>query len=108
MQYVPPEAVVEEGRRIYANRNYMLRRLDAVQFAQMNQDGHTIGLCGYCLDAPDDIPAGSMKSGGGWPLQSNTVRGMTAAELDERNRLADELIAEILREERCKQQTNNP
>lgn len=88
-----------ESERPYKNRSYVSSDLDDRHFDALNEDDHVFGLNGYCLDALDEIPAGGMRHAPMWPAQTFAVRGMSLAELQERDALAEQLIAEILAEE---------
>ena len=114
------KAIVQaESERIYANRNYILHRLDTRVFNALNQtpvyrDEHgelheaapapILALNGYCLDALDEIPQGCMKGFEGkntgiqYISQGFTVRHMTWAEIQECSRRAKEIIDQILKE----------
>lgn len=58
------------------------------------------GLNGYRLDALDEIPRGSMGTCLRWPAQNYVIRGVSLKEQIDRNELAEQLINEILAEER--------
>jgi hypothetical protein len=83
-------------------------QLSEPHFDAANRDGGNGTLMfigGGCLDAPEAIPAGSVKGYGRtecygaatWFARSDLE--LTAAELARREALADDLIAEILAEE---------
>jgi hypothetical protein len=55
--------------------------LDDAHFNAMNIDEHVLALNGYCLDALDQIPAGSC--GGHWMGGTYFYRGMTEEEVKE-------------------------
>lgn len=94
-------AVIEaESIRLYRLRSYILADLDDRHFEALNTDGHVIALNGYCLDALDDLPRGSMSTCMRKTAIDFITRGSTLAEQQEREALAERLIAEILAEEK--------
>jgi hypothetical protein len=94
------KAIVEhESERMYRHRSYCLGKLDERVFDALNEGGHVVHLNGHCIDALDDIPCGSMCSGGQWPAQNIVTRGITHAEQIEQDLLVERLISEILAEE---------
>jgi len=102
-------AIIEaESVRLYQNRSYILSDLDERHFDALNADGHVIALNGYCLDALDDTPRGSMSTCAGRPAMDFNSRGMSWAEHQERESLAERLVAEILAEERAAAQSGTP
>lgn len=79
---------------------YKWRRLALILL--LDKDHSDRGFNGYCLDALDEIPAGGMQSDcidRGWPRPLRCKRGVSLAEVQHRNAIADEIIDEILREE---------
>lgn len=104
-------AIVEfESNLRLQHSRYILHRLDDSHFDALNPCGHVLGLNGYCLDAPDEMPAGSMlamastdaeRRRGRRPergTQSLVIRGIGAAEIERQRKLVDELIDELLTE----------
>ena len=114
--------VIAEATLPYRNRSYVLHLIDERHFEALNQtpvyrDVHGTlheaapapvqALNGYCLDALDESPAGSMqatceKNPQPWRRggrQTCTERGSTLAELQERATLLELLINEILTED---------
>lgn len=94
-----------EGERLYRLRAYMSHQLDNSVFEGLLNGGHDLGMQGYCLDALDEHPAGSMHADTSryrpTPYQGHTVRGLTLADLQAREALASELVAQILAEEKA-------
>lgn len=88
-----------EGARLYGLRGYIISQMDEAYVDFACEDDMLQGLNGYCLDALGVIPAGSMEPIFRLPAQTLAVRGMTAAELAERDAMAEQLIAEILAED---------
>jgi len=93
---------------IYARRTSgAYNRLDERHFDHWNHAGMAaLAVMGGCLDAPDTLPAGSMRGYGAgrdcWTRPSLVERGelpLTPTQLAEREALAERLIAEILAEE---------
>lgn len=95
--------VAHESERIYRHRAYILARLDDRHFSALNEEGHVLGLNGYCLDALDYLPAGGMRADKigyhSHGQQTEAVRGRTTDEIRKREVLAAQLIAEILFDE---------
>lgn len=107
-------AIVQaESERLYANRNYILHKLDDRHFDVLNQtpvkrdeNGYLyevvpapiLALNGYCLDALDESPQGCMADFVNRPAQCYTVRGRTWAEIESGRKHAELLIAEMLAE----------
>ena len=94
-----PSIITYESERPYSLRSYILGSLESAHADAACECAMLHGLNGYCLDALDEIPAGSMVPIFERPAQAYAVRGMTHAELMEREALAEQLIAEILAEE---------
>ena len=95
------QAVIQsESERPYGNRQYILGRVDRSTFDALNQGGHVLALNGYCLDAIDELPAGCMRKCIGRPGQHYVIRGVSLKEQEDREALAQQLIDEILKEER--------
>lgn len=92
--------VANESLRLYRLRSYILSDLDDRHFEALNEGDHVVVLNGYCLDALDQTPRGSMSNCARWPSMDFNTRGMSWAEHKEREALAERLIAEILAEER--------
>ncbi len=97
-----PGIIKFESERLYNNRNYVFSELDDRHFDALNQDGHVCALNGYCLDALEEMPGGSMSTVLKTPAILFTVRGLSLKEIQDRNALAEQLIAEILAEENQK------
>lgn len=99
--------IQHESERVYKMRNYVSHLLDQRQFEDMNQDAHVIQLNGYCLDAIDELPSGSMGVMGGKsiygfparPVINCVPRGVSLKEKETRDALARKIIEEILAEE---------
>jgi hypothetical protein len=91
--------VDQESKRLYRLRAYCLSDLDEAFFLELNSGDHASSLNGYCLDALEQSPRGSMSTCCGQPSQDFVSRGRTHAERVEREALADRLISEILAEE---------
>jgi hypothetical protein len=100
---------------IYATRasRVWTCELDQEWFSLLNKEGFQAldAVGGYCIDAPEQIPAGSMKNYSKnpptWSMPTLAARydeawDLSVAELARRNALADRLIAEILAEEHLK------
>lgn len=99
----------ESDSRLQHSR-YILHRLDDSHFNALNPGGHVLGLNGYCLDAPDEMPAGSMLAMASSDAerrrgrhaergtQSLVIRGIGAAEIERQRKRIDELIDELLTE----------
>lgn len=94
----------------YRNRDYRVSLLDDRHFDAMNQglEGDFLYVTG-CLDALDNIPAGSMVAVSdaehdwmhhGLYDQSFAVRGLTLAELQEREEFMRQIVEEILAKEK--------
>lgn len=94
-----PSIIEHESMRLYRNRSYILSDLDDRHFEALNTDGHVIGLNGYCIDALDDVPSGSMTWIARWPAINFVDRESTFVEREVREALAKQLVAEILAEE---------
>lgn len=102
--------VAFEGDSRLTHSRYILHQLDDAHFDALNPDGHVLGLNGYCLDAPDEMPAGSMLAmvssdaerrrgrRGDRGTQSLVIRGIGAAEIERQRKLVDELVDELLHE----------
>lgn len=94
---------------IYATQRSRVwcRELDQDRFYLLNNEGHQAldNVGGYCIDAPEQIPAGSMRSyDGGYRDQTlaeryNEAWDMSVVERKRREELAERIIAEILAEE---------
>lgn len=91
--------VEHESLRHYQHRAYILAALDDSHFDALNPGGRVLGLNGYCLDAVDYVPAGSMYVCAELPTQRTAERGTTAAQVAARKALAKRLIAEMLAEQ---------
>ena len=91
--------VQHESQQPYRNRNYVLALLDDRHFDALNTDNHVSDLNGYCLDALDEIPAGCMRQFVRWPAQGYVTRGVSLAEQQKRDAVAERLIAELMAEE---------
>lgn len=106
--------VQDRGRQEYRNRAYISHLLDDRHFHELNRTpaqqlpsgswvelgpAHVLGLQGYCLDAPTYMPSGSMQackvSGFARNEMAIIERGVSLAEAQERERLMDELVAEL-------------
>jgi len=73
-------AIIEaESMRLYRLRSYILGDLDERHFEALNTDGHITALNGYCLDALDDLPRGSMSTCMRYPAIDFITRGSTLA-----------------------------
>lgn len=88
----------------YRNRDFAGEsELDDRVFDLMNDEsdpsGLTLMMTG-CLDALDEIPAGSMNVVNGWYDQTLVIRGVSLEEQKRINKFLDEMIDEILEEER--------
>lgn len=95
------KAIVQhESERPYTQRTFQCWKLDRYHFDALNTGGTVLDLNGYCLDALDEIPAGCMRPIAWRPAQHYVVRGVSLAEQQALEALADELIAEIIAEER--------
>jgi hypothetical protein len=90
--------VADEALRHYRNRSYIGGLLDRGFFLALNPGAHVCGLDGYCLDATEYIPAGGMHDAARMPTQTTMPRGYSLADVQRLERIADELIAEILAE----------
>ena len=92
--------LAREAMQIYRNRDYVLSELDDTVFDLMNTDGGGSFLaCSGCLDALDDIPAGSMKAmmgGSAFYDASYVTRGISAAEQAEIDAFMNSLVDDIL------------
>jgi hypothetical protein len=94
------KAIVEyESLRHYKHRNYVLGKLDQRYFDELNAEVHVFGLCGYCLDAMDDLPTGSMAASASLPAISSMPRGLCLADHRDQQAFADRLVDELLAEE---------
>ncbi|HET8687715.1 MAG TPA: hypothetical protein VFM18_13775 [Methanosarcina sp.] len=87
----------------YRNRDFAGEsELDDRVFDLMNDgadpSGLTLMMTG-CLDALDEIPAGSMNVVNGWYDRTLVIRGVSLDEQKRIDKLLDELIDEILMEE---------
>jgi len=91
--------IEHEAERPYRNRSNIMHKLDTLHFHHLNTGDHVLTLNGYCLDAIDEIPSGSMRPMFERPSQAYMVRGFDAAEILAREVLAEKLIAELLAEE---------
>lgn len=91
--------IEHQGAQLYRDRAYILSVLDQRHFDAFNPAGQVLGLNGYCLDAPDELPAGCMSDFASIPMQYTVQRGQSLEERQEIEALADRLIAEILAEE---------
>ena len=91
--------IQHESELEYRRRNYVLHLVDDLHFSSLNHDDHVLGLNGYCLDAPSEIPAGCMEKGFSRPLMQSVERGVTLAEKAVREGEAGRIIAEILAED---------
>lgn len=92
--------LARHAMQIYRNRDYVLSQLDEAVFDLMNTDGGGSFLaCSGCLDALDEIPAGSMKMCmGQLPLYdaSYVNRGISAAEQADIDDFMNNLVDDIL------------
>lgn len=118
-------AIVDcESTRVYQNRNYISSKLDGTVFAILNQTpvwrdergtlhevapAPILALNGYCLDAPDELPAGGMQGAAaddswfkGRGFQLHTERGRTLKELEDRATLIERLVNKIIAERDAK------
>lgn len=111
-----PSIVAHESGLVVRQHSYVLHLLDNRHFDALNQgpvkrDDHgylvdagpaaVLFLNGYCLDAPDYMPAGAMRCTGTHthrPELLRTERGLTLADIHSRETLVIELIAAIRRE----------
>lgn len=93
----------------YRQRSYILGDLDDATFKALN-DGEGVNyLNGYCLDALEMLPCGSMKCGyplpyenrrGAWAgHQSAIPRGLSLAEFQEQQDMISRLVSELIEEE---------
>ena len=95
-----------DAPEIYTNRGASAWcRLDPRHFEWRNKSVALLDdVGGYCLDAPDQLPAGSSRRYSCWSAQSLVSREdlcLTPGELANREALAEQIIAEILAEERA-------
>lgn len=107
------QAIIQhEGERLYRLRAYVSHQLEESVFLGLLDGGHDMGLQGYCLDALDEHPAGSMHADTSryrpTPYQGHTVRALTWQDLQEREALACELVAQILAEEAAEKAKPTP
>ena len=88
----------------YRNRDYVQhllddRHFDALNALDNNQACALAMATTGCIDGLDYIPAGAMESCDRWYDQKLCCREFSTAEVEERNKLADQLIAELLAEQ---------
>lgn len=89
-----------EAMQIYINRDYVLSRLDEKVFDLMNTDGGGAFLaCTGCLDALDEIPAGSIKASNEYYDASYITRGRSAEDQARIDAFMTRMLDEILLEE---------
>jgi hypothetical protein len=81
----------------YRNRDYCQHLLDDRIFDTMNSgEDNALGLMTTgCLDALEHMPAGAMKSIGSYFDQILTERGVSLAEMQEREAFTEQLLAEL-------------
>ena len=85
----------------YRNRTYIGHLYDDRVFDLLNEGEDTTFLFAQgSIDALDWIPAGAMYRSGDYIEQRSCERGRTLAELEEEAREVEEIIAEILAEEK--------
>lgn len=85
------------------------RELDVERFHLLNHEGHQAldGVGGYCIDAPEQLPAGSMRGySGGYRDQALAERydeawNLSVEERARREALAEKLIEQIVAEEQA-------
>lgn len=96
--------IEEESTRPYKTRAFAL-------IGQLDDQHSQSGMNGYCLDALNELPAGGMVADAmaanpqwrSWPRAIRLERGVSLQEVRERERIAENLINEILAEEGVKQ-----
>lgn len=94
--------VQHESERPYVHRAYVgVYGIDHATFEALNPGGHVLALAGYCLDAPDEIPAGCMRQSGRLPAQHYVGRGVSLKEQQALEAIAQRLL-EIFAEERAR------
>ncbi len=104
----PKSRRLSEDLQVYRNGVYIAHLLDDGVFDALNASPHTDFLYrSGALDAPELIPAGSMRTvTSGWHDMSFVERGVSLQEALESDRIAEEIIDEILNDEasdRCLQ-----
>lgn len=88
--------IQHESEQVYRNRGYALAELDDRHFDALNAGAHVLCLNGYCLDAIDVLPAGSMIAGHHYPSQACVSRGVSLFEQQEMDAEMAHLLDEIL------------
>lgn len=98
--------VAHEAGLPYRLRSYFVWQLDDEHYEALNPGNHLYCMCGYSLDAVEEIPAGSMVSigyaedvrRGVGSIHYTPPRGVTLKEQQEEDAAVNAMIEEIIRE----------
>lgn len=90
--------VLTESERINQERIYQSYKLDKSHFELLVCGSFDLDVNGYCLDAPENIPAGGMYVAAKMPTQMWSIRSKTTDEIKELDAIAEKLINELMKE----------